>query len=315
MGIIGLGAMGSAMLDAASDHPDVVVTAAADVSADLVARFRRSHPGLDFGTDPETLIASDLDALYIATPPAFHADYALAALERGIAVMCEKPLAVDLADGLRMLTASRERGVACAVNFALSDRNAVLEIDRALAAGEVGEVVGVDVRLRFPVWPREFQAGATWVAGRDQGGFVREVFSHFAYLTDRLLGPLRVVSAGVDYPSEGAETSAYGILSAGGIPVHVSGFAGTAAEESYEWTLWGTRRSYRLSDWDQLFVTEGGPWSRVKPPGERGSEATRLALFAQAVRGVKVANLADFAAAYRVQQVVEAFHRASPAGA
>lgn len=239
MGIIGLGGMGTDMLNAATDHPDVVVSVAADVNTDLVARYRQERAGIAFATDPMTVVESDLDAVYIATPPAFHAEYTLAALRRGIAVMCEKPLAVDLAEGRRMLDAAEASGLACAVNFALSDRSAVLEIERALAAGEVGDVIGVDVQLRFPAWPRDFQTGAAWVASRSQGGFVREVFSHFAYLTDRLLGPLRVLSAGVNYASEQAkaEVSAYGSLRANGVPVHVSGFAGIAGEEWYEWTL------------------------------------------------------------------------------
>jgi 1,5-anhydro-D-fructose reductase (1,5-anhydro-D-mannitol-forming) len=79
------------------------------------------------------------------------------------------------------------------VNFALSDQQASQHVEKALADGLVGDVLGVEIRLHFPEWPRKFQAGAAWIDGREQGGFVREVFSHFAYLTDRLLGPLEPV--------------------------------------------------------------------------------------------------------------------------
>jgi predicted dehydrogenase len=154
------------------------------------------------------------------------------------------------------------------------------------------------------------------VAKREQGGFIREVFSHFAYLTDRLLGPLRPVDVSVDYPFDdprASEVSARGLLRSGDVPVQVSALSGMAAPELYEWILWGERRSYLLRNWGELFVVDGDGWSPVDLPGDRGSEATRLSLFARAIRGDRQHNLADFAAAFRVQQVVEAFHRHKPA--
>ena len=112
----------------------------------------------------------------------------------------------------------------------------------------------------------------------------------------------------LDLPDTGSETAAHGLLKAGDTPVHVSGIAGQAGPETYEWTLWGTRRSYLLRDWDQLYVSDGGDWTPVALDGERGSEFTRLSRFAKAVRGGNPENLADFDTALRVQRVVEAFH-------
>lgn len=309
LGIIGLGAMGTDMIEAATGHRDVKVTVAADVSPETVARHAH-RAGVELSTVPADVIESDVDAVYIATPPAFHPELVLAAAAKGMGVFCEKPLAVDLADSRAMLEAVEKAGVAAAVNFALSDRWAVLEVERALRSGEMGEPAGVDVQLRFPVWPREFQRHAAWLDGREQGGFVREVFSHFAYLTDRMLGPLEPAHVSLDYAGDGrSERAARGFWRAGGVPVHLSALAGLAAEETYEWYFWGTRRSYLLRDWTRLYVSDGGDWEAVPAPERRGNDATRLALFARAVRGERVTDLADFAAAYRVQQVVEAFHR------
>jgi predicted dehydrogenase len=304
--------MGAEMLRVAFDHPDFVVSQACDVNVTTLARARAIHSSVAFSTDPHSLVESPtLDAIYLAVPPAHHAELAVAAMRSGKAVLCEKPLAISLTDGRRMLDAAAESQVASGVNFALSDRHATLEIERQLASGEVGEVVGVDIRFQLPRWPRDFQSGATWLAGRAQGGFVREVLSHFAYLTDRLLGPLEVVDVSVDYPAEPAAASEYaarGSFRSGDVPIHFSGYSMMAAVESYEWILWGTRRSYLLRDWDQLFISDGDGWLPAGLDGERGSEATRLALFAQAMRGQRSRNLADFASGFRVQQVVEAFH-------
>ncbi|MBB5803166.1 putative dehydrogenase [Saccharothrix ecbatanensis] len=314
LGIVALGAMGVEMLTAAASHPEYTVVRASDIDPAAIDRVRTAHPAVTFTTDAQEIIQSpDVDAVYIATPPMFHADLAIAAMGAGKAVFCEKPLAISLADGRRMVRAASERGAVGAVNFALSDRDAVLEVERGLTAGEVGEVCGIDIRLSFPRWPREFQAGAAWLAGRDQGGFVREVLSHFVYLTDRLLGPLDPVDVGIDTPfadPRASEVAARGFLRAGKVPVHVSAFSGVAGPELYEWILWGTRRSYLLRNWGELLVSDGGGWQPVTLVGPRGSEATRLSLFADVVRGENPRCLADFETALRVQTVVEAFHHA-----
>jgi len=318
LGILGLGAMGTEMLASAAALPDVAVVRAYDVSAAATDRARTRHPDVSFAADAREVVESpDVDAVYIATPPMFHAEPAIAAMRMGKAVFCEKPLAISLADGRRMVAAAAESGAAQAVNFALSDRNAVLELERSLAADEIGEVRGIEVRLSFPRWPRDFQADAAWLASRDQGGLTREVLSHFVYLTDRLLGPLDPVEVGVDFPladPHASEVAVRGYLRAGGVPLHVSAFSGIAGPELYEWILWGTRRSYQLRNWGELLVSEGGEWKPVPLTQPRGSEATRLSRFADAVRGANPPHLADFATGLRVQEVVEAFHHADVEG-
>ncbi|GAB2576787.1 Gfo/Idh/MocA family protein [Kribbella endophytica] len=391
LGIIGLGAMGARVLQIATTHPEYTVVAAADLDASTVSRYAEQHPSIHFATTPAEVIAADVDAVYIATPPATHAALTEAAFTAGHAVFCEKPLSISLADGQRMLDAATTSGKAAAVNFALSDRRATLYLEHLLhpdradrpaqaeeagqaegaaqaedagyagdagqtggagqagGAGDaaaatrvgtasasatadgarqaedagsaaeagragqggglgVGEVRAVEIRLAFPQWPRAFQVGAGWLGERAQGGFVREVFSHFAYLTDRLIGPLTPVDLHLEHRGPGSEVAAFGLYRAGNVPVQVSGVV--AGPTAYEWIVRGSERSYMLRDWQHLFVAEGNEWEPVELPGERGGEETRLSLFAEAVRGHHPANLADFATAYRVQQAVEAWHTA-----
>jgi predicted dehydrogenase len=310
LGVAGLGVMGTRTLATAAAHPDYEVVLAADTDPGAARRLAAGHPGIRVVTPQELAGAEGLDALYIATPPAGHADLAVAALRAGTAVFCEKPLAVTPGDGRRMLAAAQESGLVTAVNFPLSDAPATLHVERELAAGAAGELRGVDVELTFPLWPRAWQASATWVGERAEGGFVREVFSHFAYLTDRLAGPLRTGAASLSHAAgpTASETGAQALLYAGDLPVHVTGRAGVSAPETYSWTLWGTERSYRLLDWSELYASEGGgPWTAVPAPQEeRGG--SRLTAFAQALRGEPHAPLADFASAQRVLEAVESFH-------
>lgn len=306
LGIVGLGAMGAEMLRVAAAHDDYDVRIAADPDPTARERAAAAHPGVTIVADADDLFAEGLDAIYVATPPRLHADLATRALDAGIAVFCEKPLAIDLADGERMVAAA-SGGPATGLNFALSDRAAVLEVERAVRAGELGELVSVEIRLAFPQWPREFQRDATWLARSAEGGFLREVFSHFAYITDRIVGELAPVWSSITRPvdADACETSGSAVFSADGVPVRVWAESGSARPETYEWTLHGTERSYRLTDWDDLAVSTGESWDTIDPPGERGSEHTRLSAFAVAVREGKSPHLADFAAGLRVQRVVE----------
>lgn len=297
LAVVGLGAMGTRMLTAALAHPGYTVVAGVDVAPRTV-----DVPVVASLDD----VLSEVDAVYVSTPPATHAELVLKAFAAGKAVFCEKPLAVDLGEARTMAEAAQSRPGA--VNFALSDMAGTIEVERRLP--ELGALRGVEIRLQFPRWPRKFQEGATWLARSEQGGFVREVLSHFVYLTDRVLGPLTVESVSSDFPEPGAaEVAARGVLrSSGGVPVHVSAFSGLAGPEVYEWTVWGTERSLRLSQWAALSTSDGGEWEPVALE-QTGSDYSRLTLFAEAVRGGHPPHLADFASGLRVAEVVEAFLR------
>ncbi|WP_433663842.1 Gfo/Idh/MocA family protein [Nocardia sp. CA-128927] len=309
LGIIGLGAMGTEMLEVAYRHPEFEVVAAADPDPAAVERIRAQYPDISLGPVPSVLVEDErLDAIYIASPPDTHASYAIPAMRAGKAVLSEKPLGVRLTDGVEMVRVAAETGAVNALNFTLSDRAAAVEVGRAVRDGEAGDVIGVDMRFTFPTWPRIFQRDARWVAGREQGGLLREVGSHYLFLTDRLLGPLTPLSTRISYGAA-SETSAVGIFTAGGTPITVTGRV-AAAPETYEWTLYGTKRSYRITDWSRLDISDGSPWEAVTLSGKSGTEHTRLSSFADAIRG-QHSTLADFAAGLRVQQAVEHVHHAS----
>jgi len=315
VGLVGVGAMGREFLVAARDHPDVVIAACADADPRRLAALRQEEPDLAVESDWRRLVESpDLDAILVATPPDFHAEVTIAAFEAGKAVLCEKPLASRLEDGRRMVEAARASGLVNRIHFPFCDRKPVLEIERAVRAGELGRLRAVEVRLLFPEWPRPFQAHAGWIATRSQGGLLREVFTHFAYLTDRIVGPLEVEA--VDLRSTGddaAESFVAARFSAAETPVTLLGLTDAALTETYEWTLYGERQSLRLRDWRHLERFADGRWQPVTFEGDLGSERTRLTELARAVRS-EPSRLPDFPTGYRIQQVIEACHAAAAAG-
>lgn len=311
IGVIGLGAMGQAMLAAAKDHPDVAVTLACDTDPLLAGRIELSdHPLLRLtGVAAEVWTAKDVDAVYIATPPATHAAFAIAALDAGKAVLCEKPLATRSDEGGQMVAAAQRTGLVNAIHFPLCDRKAVQYLEQAIERGELGSLRSVELRLFFPTWPRQFQRHAAWLSGRAEGGYLREVFSHYVYLTQRLVGLMTIETIDIDYTGpNSSEQSVYGAFHAGAADMTLVSHAGLGGPETYEWSLYGEKEAYRLLAWRHLQRSSGGgPWQDVALPGEQGSERTRLTRFADEVRGL-TRTLPDFAVGLAVQDVVERCH-------
>lgn len=130
LGVIGLGAMGSKLLEATIGHADFDVAVAADSNAASRASASTLISGLrTVASADEVLTDPSIDAVYIATPPESHATLTLAALAQGKHVFCEKPLTIQLDQGQAMVEAAKESGKICAVNFALSDRNSIIHLE------------------------------------------------------------------------------------------------------------------------------------------------------------------------------------------
>jgi len=107
-GVVGTGAMSATMMECLALEPRASVVAVASTDTTraraFAARFgiANAHGGLD-----ELLARPDVDAVYVATATRDHASHAIAALEAGKAVLCEKPFAICAEQGQRVLEAAR----------------------------------------------------------------------------------------------------------------------------------------------------------------------------------------------------------------
>src|SRR5690606_18348234 len=98
--------------------------------------------------DWRQLIADpDVEVVSITTPNAFHADMAVAALEAGKHVWCEKPMAVALADAERMEAAARASGRVAALGYNYIQGPMVRLIGDLLAAGRIGTLNHVRLEM------------------------------------------------------------------------------------------------------------------------------------------------------------------------
>ena len=109
---IGLGIRGSHWLQFVADHADTVSAACVDADAAVLDRARaKAGAGCGFFRDlAEALAAVRADAALIASPSRLHAEHAIAALDAGLSVMIEKPLAADVAQAKRILEAAKRNG-------------------------------------------------------------------------------------------------------------------------------------------------------------------------------------------------------------
>lgn len=310
VGILGLGLMGRRMVQRFADHPEFRVVAGWDPDSAAVNLACELEPGLRAVSGPEELCAlPELDLVYIAAPPAAHLPLASLAFDRGLAVLCEKPLAVDLDQAEAMVERVTSGGHRAAVNYVLAGLPALAIMQRSLTEDELGPARGAAISVGFQRWPRPWQADAAgWLSKRAEGGFTREVISHFLFVVRRLLGPLEVVESRVTWPADpaGSELEVMATLTAGGQPVHLSGHVGRiSVDDRNELVITAERGALRLHDWRQLERSEGGNWKPVREAREPdGPGSGQLNAIAAWLAG-QPHPLASFTEALDVQRCVE----------
>lgn len=267
--VIGLGIMGRRMLGNLERHPRFEIAGIWDPSESSVAKARAEFPTAPLSGGPAALIDKNVaDFVYIACPPEWHKQYALQAIEAGLAVFTEKPLGVDIAESEDLVDRLERSGTPNVVNFVQASTEALELTHDAVKAGDLGDIAGIDIMVQYRQWPRVWQVEADWLRFRAAGGYVREVISHFIFVTERLLGPATITFAQPSYPSDPAlcESHVQARLDCAGVPVSVFGSCGGIGPDRQEVTIWGSKASHRISDFNFLATTDGGDWRNPLAP-------------------------------------------------
>lgn len=321
VGVIGLGAIGREMLGAFAKHDKFNVCAAWDPDTKVMQSvLEQASSVLGASSAAEVLAATGVDVLYVASPPNTHAGYVHLALDAGLALLCEKPLGVDLDESRRLVERVAALKAINAVNFNHATAFDAQTVKRWLSSGELGAPSHIVMHLHLPQWPRPFQAHARWLAGREQGGFTREMLSHWLFLSRKLLGGGRIVSARTRYPQQpvGSDASAplesevavSAELEFNGTPAYVTAAVGGVGPIGMQYTLYASAASVRLTSGGGLHRWNGETWSAVSAPDDLDSEegdddrARALTQFAALLAGRKntCASMAD---ALAIQEIVE----------
>ncbi|MCM3081441.1 Gfo/Idh/MocA family protein [Brevibacillus invocatus] len=305
IGMIGAGVMGERMIDAVQKHPDYQIVAISDVSEKRAQEAAaRSGNAAWYTNYQELLDQEDVDLIYLAVPPKYHHSIALEVLARKKHLLCEKPLANSLKEAEEMLEAAEEAGVVHAMHFPMYYQSVLPEMITRLET--VGDLRRIDILTHFHQWPRPWQQ-TPWLAGREQGGFIREVLPHFVHLTYSLFGDLQVVRSHVDYPDDpqACEVGVAAYLElADGTPVTVNGLAGIAHQEHLDYRIYGTKGTLSLVNWTNLYAGLEG--EALEPVTLQLQERLIQLLdeMAKAISGEE-ARLVTFETGVKVQKVLE----------
>jgi predicted dehydrogenase len=263
--IIGLGIMGRRMLENVMRHPKFELSGVWDPSDDAVAKTRLILPNTPVAQSAQAAMQG-ADVVYLACPPGPRKTYALEAAANGQGVFMEKPLGTDNAQSRDLLKQLEKARLPSVVNFTQAASRGFEELTRAIHAGEVGDLLGIDIVVNYPAWPRAWQKEADWLRFRNEGGYTREVISHFLFLAGRYLGPLTLQHALPRYPQDPSlcELDMLARLTtADGRPVTVMATTGGTQPDKQEVTVRGSRMNYQFREFFQLWCSDGSAWKEA----------------------------------------------------
>ena len=156
--------------------------------------YARRHHVVRWYVDADQLIADpEVDAVYVATPPSSHAEYAISAMRAGKPVYVEKPMAASYRECEEMNRVSLETGIPLFVAYYRRSLPYFLKIKEILHRGEIGEIISVNIRFHSPAAPQDSDPrNRPWrvqpeIAG---AGYFYDMACHTLDILDFLLGEI-----------------------------------------------------------------------------------------------------------------------------
>lgn len=145
LGFLGVGWIGRHRMEAIARSDVAEVAAVVDTSEAACDEARKTVPGCERAGSFEALLEAGLDGLVIATPSAFHAEQAIQALERGLAVFCQKPLGRDAREVRRVVDAARAANRLLGVDLSYRFTRGMRRIRDRIQRGELGDVFAMNL--------------------------------------------------------------------------------------------------------------------------------------------------------------------------
>src|SRR5271165_7214589 len=155
VGIIGAGYVSAHHLRALKTIAFVEVVGIADLDLVRAKAVAKTFNLPSAYGSVEELLASGVDVVHVLTPPAFHATLAIQALQAGVHVLVEKPMAETPKQCERMMAAASSSGRTLGVVHSARLDPIVLRGVEIVRAGGIGEVLSIDFHRSsdYPVWP------------------------------------------------------------------------------------------------------------------------------------------------------------------
>jgi predicted dehydrogenase len=145
LGFLGVGWIGRNRMEAVARSGLADVAAVAEPSEPAAREAAEVAPGCAVVPSLDALLDLPLDGVVIATPSALHADQAVRALERGVAVFCQKPLGRTAAEVRRVVAAARGADRLLGVDLSYRFVRGVPALRDLVRSGALGRVYAVDL--------------------------------------------------------------------------------------------------------------------------------------------------------------------------
>lgn len=145
LGFLGVGWIGRNRLEAIANSGIAEIAAIADASPELAAQVARTFPQAAVLTSLNDLLEVGVDGIAIATPSALHAEQAVSALERGMAIFCQKPLGRTAMETRRVIDAARAADRLLGADLSYRFISGTRKIHELCQNGDLGEIFAIDL--------------------------------------------------------------------------------------------------------------------------------------------------------------------------
>ena len=165
-------------------------------NAEKAEDYAKRHNVPKWYADADKLINDpEINAIYVATPPGTHAEYAIKAMRAGKPVYVEKPMATNYAECLEMLKVSKETGMPLNIAYYRRTLPAYLKVKELIEDGTLGQILTVSITLHKAA-DENSTFKDNWrvdpkIAG---GGLFYDLASHQLDYLDFLFGPVTEVT-------------------------------------------------------------------------------------------------------------------------
>ncbi len=192
LGLVGAGAISQSYVQALKGSESACITAVADVRPQAAKALAESIGCAAYDSHQRLAAEGGVEAVIICTPPSTHPEICRGFFERGIGVLCEKPLSIESPNAAQMIEAAAAKGVVFTMASKFRYVDDVIRAKSLVASGVLGEIVlfenaftsRVDMSRRWNSDPA--------VAG---GGVLIDNGTHSVDIVRYFLGPIEAVSA------------------------------------------------------------------------------------------------------------------------
>ncbi|MFN9710219.1 MAG: Gfo/Idh/MocA family protein, partial [Bacteroidota bacterium] len=237
--LVGCGNIGRRHAALAADHG--LLEAVCDIDEKKIKSFSAEYNCYGYTSYKEMLHQHpDADALILCTPNGLHASQAIDALRAGFHVLCEKPMALSVADAKRMIMAAKKAGKHLMVVKQNRFNPSVLALKKLIDKNKIGQIYSIQLNC---LWnrPASYYRNSRWRGTRKlDGGILFTQFSHFIDLMYWFFGPIKSAKGNISNVAhaniEIEDTAVFTFVTQSGIPgtLHCSN---NAKNKNYEGSI------------------------------------------------------------------------------